>query len=266
MTELEKKINNLVEDYQQCKTLAESVGSPSTAYEGTTATPADLLKGKTAYSNGEKIEGELDEYQIMIDTSGSVHNKLNQTLKDILIKAKGLNFTNTSADEAFRFFTRLEEVSFKAMATNRTNFYNMFQDCKALKKIEGFSAPAGKIFQYMFQGCISLEEAPYFSTPNALDFKHMFSGCTSLKEIPRYSKASMGCMTYGLQNMISGCPNLSDQSLNNIMSMCRSWSNSEQKTLAYVGFSREQVERCKNLSNYQSLMDAGWTTGFEEEV
>lgn len=250
-------------EYQACLTLANSIENLED-FSDTTATAGDILKGKTAYSNGEKIEGTLEEYQLMIDTSGTVHNKFNQTLKDILIKAKGLNFTNSSESEAFRFFSRLEEVSFKAMATNHTNYYNMFQECKALKKIEGFIAPAGKTFQYMFQGCTSLEEAPAFDTPKAVDFSFMFSGCTSLREIPYYSNAGSALMTYGVKNMISGCPNLSDKSLNNVMAMCRSWYNSEQKTLAFVGFSPEQVERCKTLSVYEALISAGWTTGFEE--
>ena len=59
MTELREKLNNIVEDYNACKVLAESVGNPS-VYEGTTATASDLVIGKTAYSNGEFIEGILD--------------------------------------------------------------------------------------------------------------------------------------------------------------------------------------------------------------
>ena len=250
-----------LEEYQACLALANSIDTEVDTSDAT-AKAEDIAEGKIAYSCGERLVGTMEEYQLMIDTSGSVHNKLNQTLKDILIKAKGLNFINSSEAEAFRFFSRLEEVSFKAMATNHTSYYNMFQECKALKKIEGFSAPAGRTFQYMFQGCTSLEEAPAFDTPKAVDFSFMFSGCTSLREIPYYSNAGSALMTYGVKNMISGCPNLSDKSLNNVMAMCRSWYNSEQKTLAFVGFSPEQVERCKTLSVYEALINAGWTTGY----
>lgn len=60
MTELREKINNIVEDYNACKVLAKSIGNPS-VYEGTTATAEDIKVGKTAYSNGELIEGTYQE-------------------------------------------------------------------------------------------------------------------------------------------------------------------------------------------------------------
>ena len=46
-------------EYEVCLTLANSIENPS-VYEGTTATALDIKKGKTAYSNGEKITGELE--------------------------------------------------------------------------------------------------------------------------------------------------------------------------------------------------------------
>lgn len=205
-------------------------------------------------------EGTLADYNLLIDTS--VTNNMKWSLQSMLVKAKDLNYSATSGAEAFRNFTKLEEVSFKSFATNRTDYYNMFQGCTALKKVEGMTPLAGRVFQYMFQGCTALEEAPIFDCPKAVDFSFMFNGCTSLREIPRYSRALSGFMTYGMKNMISSCPNLSDIALNNVMSLCKRATNSEVKTLAYVGFSREQVERCKSLSNYEALMNAGWTTGY----
>ena len=59
MTELRKQINNIVEDHQACLTLAKSMNG-NEVYEGTSATAEDIRKGKTAYSNGELIEGTLD--------------------------------------------------------------------------------------------------------------------------------------------------------------------------------------------------------------
>lgn len=57
MTELRKQINNIVEDYNACKILAESMNSTE-VYEGTTATAEDIALGKTAYSNGKLLEGK----------------------------------------------------------------------------------------------------------------------------------------------------------------------------------------------------------------
>lgn len=60
MTELRKQINNIVEDHQACLTLAKSMNG-NEVYEGTTATAQDIVEGKTAYSNGELIEGTLHQ-------------------------------------------------------------------------------------------------------------------------------------------------------------------------------------------------------------
>lgn len=58
MTELRKQINNIVEDYNACKILAESMNFTE-VYEGTTATAEDIALGKTAYSNGKLLEGTM---------------------------------------------------------------------------------------------------------------------------------------------------------------------------------------------------------------
>ena len=84
MTELREKINNIVEDYNACKVLAESVNNPS-VYEGTTATAEDIRLGKTAYSNGKLLEG------IMEATGGD--NELEVDFISIIDDSLGVNTT-----------------------------------------------------------------------------------------------------------------------------------------------------------------------------
>ena len=63
--------------------------------------------------------------------------------------------------------------------------------------------------------------------------------------------------------MFYNCTNLSDESLNNILAMCKNaTSYSDTKTLAYIGLTEEQANRCKTLSNYSAFTAAGWTTGY----
>ena len=63
--------------------------------------------------------------------------------------------------------------------------------------------------------------------------------------------------------MFSNCPSLSDESLNNILAMCTNASSyTRTKTLAYIGLTLEQAEKCMTMSNYQAFLDAGWTTGY----
>lgn len=88
MTELRKQINNIVEDHQACLVLANSIKT-SEVYEGTTATASDILKGKTAYSNGKLIEGILEESYMVVSES----EPIGEDRKKIWIK-KGNNLAN----------------------------------------------------------------------------------------------------------------------------------------------------------------------------
>ena len=59
------------------------------------------------------------------------------------------------------------------------------------------------------------------------------------------------------------CPNLSDESLNNILAMCKNaTSYTNTKTLAYIGLTSAQATKCTTLSNYSTFTAAGWTTGY----
>lgn len=225
------------------------------------ATSNDIIVGKTAYVNNEKIVGTLtssSEFNVLVDTNAS--GSMKSSLANILVKAKDLNYSSVSGSQMLRNFIKLEEISFKAFNKSSTTFSEMFSGCIKLKKVDGITPDAGQSFQYAFRDCTSLEEAPIFNTPKATDFKFMFLNCTSLKEVPIYNTYNLA--SDGLLNMFNNCPNLSDDALNNIMRMCRSASKTELKTLAIVGLSEAQAERCKSLSNYQALLDAGWTTGY----
>ena len=81
MTELRQKINNIVEE-KNTKVVPENIRVGRTMFdvEGTfssdaNATAEDIVKGKTAYVNGEKIEGTYEP----LDTSDA-----NATAADIM--------------------------------------------------------------------------------------------------------------------------------------------------------------------------------------
>jgi hypothetical protein len=66
-----------------------------------------------------------------------------------------------------------------------------------------------------------------------------------------------------VSNMFDNCPNLTNESLNNIMQMCIDAVRIQySKTLKNIGLSQEQTDICQTLSNYQNLLNAGWTTGY----
>ena len=59
------------------------------------------------------------------------------------------------------------------------------------------------------------------------------------------------------------CPNLTDESLNNIMAMfLNSGVVASNKTLKNSGLTQAQATKCQSLSNWASLEANGWTTGY----
>ena len=66
-----------------------------------------------------------------------------------------------------------------------------------------------------------------------------------------------------MSNMFKYCPNLSNESLNNILAMCTNAIKiTSNKTLKYIGLTNEQAATCQGLSNYNTFISAGWTTGY----
>lgn len=111
----------------------------------------------------------------------------------------------------------------------------------------------------MFINCTNLTTIPSLDTSNATNMNSMFNGCTNLTTIPLLDTSKV---TY-MQNMFNGCTNLTDESLNNILAMCaNATSYTDIKTLAYIGLTSNQANKCKTLSNYSAFTAAGWTTGY----
>ena len=67
----------------------------------------------------------------------------------------------------------------------------------------------------------------------------MFNGCTNLITIPLLNLSKV----ISINDMFTGCINLSDESLNNILNMCKNVSPST-KTLKYIGLNSEQAAKC----------------------
>lgn len=110
-----------------------------------------------------------------------------------------------------------------------------------------------------FYNCKNLAAIPLLDTSSATYMNYMFGGCINLTTIPELNTSKVLSMV----NMVQNCANLSDESLNNILAMCaNATSYTGTKTLKQVGLTSEQVTRCATLSNYQTCLDAGWTTGY----
>lgn len=151
-------------------------------------------------------------------------------------------------------------VNIPALDTsNIRNMNNTFYGCSALAEVPLLNTSNVTTMNSTFKGCSLLTSVPLFITSNVTSMSNIFKNCTSLVDVPVFDTSALINMT----NMFSSCPNLSNNSLNNILTMCINAAKiTSNKTLKYIGLTEEQANICKTLSNYSAFIAAGWTTGY----
>lgn len=132
-----------------------------------------------------------------------------------------------------------------------------------------FSGTSIELFSFL-KGQTLITKAPNIGTKYVSKFQDMFNGCTALVDVPVYdfSKAGNGItnIAKAFETMFSNCPNLSDESLNNIMyslanaTYYNQHATSAQKQLMKLGFSSSQRNKMATLENYSLIDNAGWVT------
>lgn len=136
---------------------------------------------------------------------------------------------------------------------------NTFKDCINLENIPQFNTTNVTYMENMFNNCQKITELPQLDTQNVTSMFSMCRGCISLVTVPVLDTSKVKTMAY----MFADCPNLSDDSLNNILQMSiNATAYTDDKHLNRTGLSEEQATKCTTLSNYQAFTEAGWTTGY----
>jgi len=184
--------------------------------------------------------------------------------------------------------TELSNVIFPSnFGINSLTMSNAFQYCSSLSGDLSSVNLYSQTFQYAFNGCDHMTISPtlHLRSGAYANLYGAFADCTALTTIPNieYNNyiQSMGMFCYncvnlvnvpaisssfinssGLNDAFSNCPNLSNDSLNNILAMCTAATNMSTKTLKKVGLSQSQATTCTTLSNYAAFTNAGWTTGY----
>ena len=163
-----------------------------------------------------------------------------------------------------------------------TGMSSMFSDCSSLTTIPLLDTSKVTDTRYMFQYCSNLTTIPLLNTSNVTDMSSMFSYNDKLTEIPLLDTSNVISMqnmffycdilttiplldtsnVTSMGSMFAHCPNLSDESLNNILAMCTNAVKVTNKTLNYIGLTPDQATKCTTLSNYSAFTAAGWTTGY----
>lgn len=196
-----------------------------------TATAEDIAKDKTAYVNGEKIvgiaSGGFDSSQIIYAKEMFLNNKVVEDLR-------GLNPSGV------------------VQATG------MCSGCSNLKYLDDMDFSNCNYMNSVFANCTSLATLPFLtlSTSQNVNMAMICNGCSNLVTVPELDTSRVTNMSNSFQN----CPKLSPESLNNIMAMCikATGVSSANKNLYYVGLTSDQRNICKNQSNYQAFLSAGW--------
>lgn len=226
-----------------------------------TATAEDILKNKTAYVNGEKVIGVKEVGEDIVQYATSISFRDNTGLTDV----KNLDVRSMSSlSLAFQNCTNLKSVSIKN-TQKLTSLTRLFYGCSSLESFEIEDTSKVQLIDYLCWGCTSLETAPEMNLSNLSSInnsacQNVFNGCTNLKNVPVYNIPNPTTM----YRMFYNCPNLTDESLNNILLTCISAIKvaSTIKTLKDIGLSQDQATRCQSLSNYEAFVAAGWVTGY----
>lgn len=155
-------------------------------------------------------------------------------------------------------------VNFPDIDTSKaTTFYNAFNACMSMVTAPAYDYTSNKNLTSAFSECTSLVDASNLANQGQLTgIAHAFNLCSKLEIVPQFDLSNFTSEQYW--NCFNGCTSLNDESLNNILAMCASFptSISATKTLAYIGLTQEQAEKCTTLSNYATFTTAGWTTGY----
>ena len=153
----------------------------------------------------------------------------------------------------------ITEISENLDTSGVTNMRYLFNGCLNLTSIPQFDTSNVNNMEYMFSSCSNLTEIPLLDTSNVTNMFRMVENCTNLITIPQLNTDKVTTMYYMFEN----CTKLSDESLNNILAMCKNaTSYTDTKTLKYIGLTSTQATKCTTLSNYSAFTAAGWTTGY----
>lgn len=226
----------------------------------------DIVTGKTAYVNGQKLIGSYTG----IIPSGSINIIQNGTTDVSQYASANVNvpaiiyppdwskigYSNTP-QSLLNSFVYSKNI-YDNWDTSITSGNDMFREDKNLRYFPTVSTSNITSMYRMFSYS-NLEEIPLIDTSNVKDVRYMFAGCTILVTVPilNLSEATL------LASMFTSCVSLSNESLNNIMKICISaTAYTGTKTLKILGLTSEQATTCQTLSNYQDFLNAGWTIGY----
>lgn len=186
-----------------------------------------------------------------------------QNILDDFTYSKNIYNNWDSSSTSFSFVNNTDIIYMPLVDTsNVTSMNSTFRGCSNLSFVDSLNTSNVTTMSQTFQDCKLIKRIPLFNTEKVTTMYQLFSGCTNLKNVPQFDTKALNA--YGsFTNMFKSCTKLTEDSLNNIMAMCKNATNYPgPKTLSYIGLTSAQATICQGLSNYQAFTNAGWTTGY----
>ena len=251
-----------------------------------TNSKGEVLLNTSGVTNMDDMFERCTELKVvpLLDTSNVTSTKWMFSNCTNLTEISQLNTAKvTKMNSMFSYCTNLKTIPLLD-TSNVANMYGMFSNCTKLETIPALNTKKVTTMQLMFGVCSSLTTIPLLDTSNVTDMHQMFTNCTELTAVPALDTSNVtdmlslfsGCTKLetvpalnaskatSMDNMFIGCSSLSDDSLNNILSMCISATAlaSKNKTLKYISLTETQAQKCTTLSNWQAFINAGWQAGY----
>lgn len=245
-----------------------------------TASADDIMDGYTAYVNGTKITGTHHDLDTSDATATAEDINLDKTAYVNGVKITGThdrgldgNFADSFEDLPI-FSSKITTAITKIpdnlkLPTGYTSASYLFMNCTRITEAPMIDTTGITHYVNMFQNCKRLETAPDYDLHDAYELQGMFRGCTALANVPLYDTSNINTSA-GFSNMFESCPNLTNQSLDNILQMCINatrYSSIGTKSLAELGiFVQEAIPsatyteaQIRALPHYNDFVQAGWT-------
>lgn len=236
-----------------------------------TATATDILEGKTAYVNGVKLTGTMENLTDVIANQTNIINELEAELNDkaglTFRVPNGMKFGKSTFAEVsdldcslvtdmsymFSDCSNLNSVS-NLNTVNVTNMTSMFQYCSKLVNISNFDTSNVTRMEGMFYSCRNIPNVPNFNTSNIVTMSQMFYRCNNLTSIPNFNTSKvtgMGLMFYECTNLTS-IPNFDTSNVTNMdcaFQTCINLMDIEEFNTSKVTYMSKTFAQCNNLSN-----------------
>lgn len=178
-------------EYDACLTIADSIET-EIDYSGTTATADDIVEGKIAYANGERLVGTLKENNSNTTINGTLGAGAWNGAAGISKLITKIDYELTVGSDAsysFRQCEKLVEIPKYLNTKNTKNMSNMFLGCKALVKVEqtetSLNMDKVTTAASMFQTCDKLTTIGDLYMPELQTMNSMFKYGGSMTTIGR---------------------------------------------------------------------------------